>query len=67
MPTPNHRHHFILDIWPEAVDPDQMEWRGKIQHLPSGEAYYFRDWGTLVEQLELLLALPLPTNDSAEK
>jgi hypothetical protein len=23
-------------------------WRGKVQHVASGEARYFRDWSTLV-------------------
>ncbi|MBE2202680.1 MAG: hypothetical protein IAE79_28975 [Anaerolinea sp.] len=55
MSTYTQRHHFLLDVWREEVHPEQVEWRGKVQHLPSGEAYYFRDWSTLIGHLETLL------------
>jgi hypothetical protein len=54
---PLQRHHFILDVWREEIRPDETEWRGKVQHLPSGEAYYFRDWPTLIARLQALLVL----------
>jgi hypothetical protein len=25
-----------------------LEWRGKVQALPEGDAYYFRDWPGLI-------------------
>ncbi len=56
MPSPNPQHHFLLNVWREEVRPDQVEWRGKLQHLPSGEALYFRDWPRLIERLEALLS-----------
>lgn len=51
----SQRHSFLLDLWREEIGPGQAEWRGKVQHLPSGEAYYFRDWPTLIGRLEGLL------------
>jgi len=34
------------------VGDDRVEWRGKVQHVTSGEALFFRDWRSLVEFLE---------------
>jgi len=49
---------FTLRLWQAAKtnDPDALEWRGKVQSLPDGEAYYFRDWPGLVRHLESMLA-----------
>ena len=44
-----HRSHlFTLRIWAEALGDGRTEWRGKVQHVHSGEVRYFRDWSTLV-------------------
>jgi hypothetical protein len=51
----HHSHLFTVRIWPEAVG-GELEWRGKVQHVTSGETRYFRDWSTLVAFLEELLA-----------
>ncbi len=37
---------FTLRLWQQAAGT-KPEWRGKIQHIRSGEARYFRDWHTL--------------------
>jgi hypothetical protein len=46
---------FTLRIWQEETGDGQLEWRGKVQALPEGEAYYFRDWPGLVSQLRAML------------
>ena len=33
----------------------RTEWRGKVQHVLSGEARYFRDWATLIKALQKML------------
>jgi len=43
---------FTLRVWTEAVGDGQTEWRGKIQHIATGDARYFRSWAALVEFLE---------------
>jgi len=44
----HHRTHlFTLRLWPETKGDDQVEWRGKVQHVLSGEARYFRRWSEL--------------------
>lgn len=46
---------FTLRMWQEETDDGQLEWRGKVQALPEGEAYYFRDWPALVAHLQAML------------
>lgn len=46
---------FTLRLWP-MPGVDGVAWRGKIQHVLTGEVYYFRSWEILVEQLQKLLA-----------
>lgn len=49
---------FTLRMWQTAQADDQaaLEWRGKVQSLPDGEAYYFRNWPGLIRHLETMLA-----------
>ncbi len=49
---------FTLRLWQAAApdDPVALEWRGKLQSLPDGEAYYFRDWPGLIRHLETMLS-----------
>jgi hypothetical protein len=54
---PHPRSHlFTLRVWPEALGEGRAEWRGKVQHVTSGETRYFRDWPSLVVYLEEILA-----------
>jgi hypothetical protein len=46
---------FTLRIWVEPGDGNLQEWRGKLQSLPDGEAYYFSGWPVLVERLEAMV------------
>jgi hypothetical protein len=51
-----HRSHlFTVRLWTEDIGGGQREWRGRVQHVISGEAYYFRDWATLIAHLLKLL------------
>jgi hypothetical protein len=45
-------HLFTVRLWVEPLGDGQTEWRGKVQHVPSGEALYVRDWPTLQAFLE---------------
>jgi hypothetical protein len=58
-------HLFTLRIWAEPLDEDQVEWRGKVQHVSSGETHYFRDWSTLVALLLAMLPKSEVTKSSA--
>jgi hypothetical protein len=46
-PSSHSSHLFMLRLWPESMGGGQTDWRGKVQHVNSGEARYFRDWPTL--------------------
>ena len=45
-------HLFTLRLWTEAQGESQVEYRGRVQHVLSGERWFFHDWATLVEYLE---------------
>lgn len=47
---------FTVRIWRAETGDGQSEWRGKVQALPGGEAYYFRDWPGLSAHLEAMLS-----------
>ena len=38
---------FSVRVWREELAENQHEWRGKVQHVASGEVYYFRQWSEL--------------------
>jgi hypothetical protein len=53
---------FTMRLWKESLDQTHMEWRGKIQHVGSGQVAYFRDWSKMVDFISA--ALPnLPQSD----
>ncbi len=47
---------FTVRLWREPLN-DHFEWRGKVQHVTSGEVRYFRDWATLIAVLQDMLTL----------
>jgi hypothetical protein len=47
---------FTVRLWREQVN-DHWEWRGKVQHVTSGETRYFHQWETLVAALQEMLKL----------
>lgn len=52
--SPQSSHLFMLRLWLEDLGGGQINWRGKVQHVNSGEVRYFRDWLTMeifVEEL----------------
>jgi hypothetical protein len=48
-------HLFTLRLWPEDLGGGQTDWRGKVQHVNSGEVRFFRDWRALEAFLEEML------------
>lgn len=49
---------FLVRLWLEAQADGQAVWRGKIQHLTSGEAHRFDAWAGLVALLQDMLSDP---------
>ena len=56
-------HLFILRLWLEDLGSGQNDWRGKVQHVNSGEVRYFRDWPTLEAFVDGLVFRTNPSND----
>lgn len=55
-PPSQNSHLFMLKLWAEMVRPGEIEWRGRLQHVVSGEVRYFHGWPALISQIEELLA-----------
>ena len=47
QPRPSS-HLFTVRLWAEQLGSGQTEIRGKVQHVLSGETYYFRHWSALL-------------------
>ena len=58
---------FTIRVWQENVD-DQMQWRGKLRHVPSGEIRHFRGWAALIPlMLDMLRRHPDPNLTGCNK
>jgi hypothetical protein len=57
MPSDRHidPQVLIIRLWAEPLGDGEFEWRGKAQHIPSGETCYFRDWPALLAFLHTVL------------
>lgn len=44
-------HLFTVRLWQTGPDHEKSQFRGKVQHVLSGEVRYFGDWRTLREFL----------------
>lgn len=44
-------HLFTVRLWSHDLGDGRTEWRGKVQHVLSGEARYFREWAELIGRL----------------
>ncbi len=53
--TSTHSQLFTLRFWPEDQGDGHLDWRGKVQHVGTGEVRYFRDWLMLKAFIEGLL------------
>jgi hypothetical protein len=47
---------FTVRLWPEELGNGQVEWRGSVQHVTSGQRRYFREWPALVAAIQAMLA-----------
>lgn len=62
-------HFFTVRLWAEEITADHIEWRGKVQHILTGEVYYFRSWQQLIDRLTITvqteenptMTTPIPT------
>ena len=52
---PYRSHLFTVRMWLEQLGRGGTEWRGKVQHVLTGQTRYFRDWQTLVQFIQTTL------------
>lgn len=50
---------FLVRLWSDedsSAEPGtgDAHWRGKVLHIPTGEAHYFSTWASLVDFLGLI-------------
>ncbi len=48
-------HLFTLRLWQEQLGQGEVEWRGRIQNVASGDSAFFRDWPGLLSTLQRLV------------
>ena len=46
---------FTLRIWLTDQKGDAFEWRGRIQHVQSGEVQYCQNWNAFIAYIEKTL------------
>lgn len=51
-------HLFIVRIWQEPTYLKSGEWRGSIEHIPSGQRLYFVSFSDLNDFIRLRLSQP---------
>jgi hypothetical protein len=58
---PGARHLFIVRIWREEGElPPGGQWRGSVEHVPSGQRVHFVSLETLSEFIEQSLTADQP-------
>ena len=63
QPELGHSQLFTLRVWREVLGDGQVEWRGRIQHVLSGQVYYFRNWQALIDRLSGMLPIEMPIEE----
>ncbi len=53
-----HSELFTVRLWQEDLGDNRTEWRGKVQHVQKGEAFYFREWSMRIAALLKMLSEP---------
>lgn len=57
-----HSHLFTVRLWDEEIGDGQTVWRGKVQHVLTGETRPFRNWIALTEVIRAMLPQTILTH-----
>jgi hypothetical protein len=57
---------FSLRVWREVLGNGQVEWRGKLQHVVSGQFRYFHGWPMLLDRLSEMLPAEMPREKQSD-
>ena len=41
------QHTFVVRLWAETSAPNALQWRGSVEHVASGQKFYFTSLGDL--------------------
>ncbi|MFN8598781.1 MAG: hypothetical protein U0559_21670 [Anaerolineae bacterium] len=53
--------HFVIRLWQDGDCPPNARWRGRMQHVTTGEVRFFHDWDTFIGGLtELTTQIRVP-------
>ncbi len=54
---PRYVHAFVVKVWMEGREASatEREWRGRIDHIPSGRRAYFRNIGDIISFIQEFL------------
>ena len=63
---PYGSHLFMLRVWMDESKAAPRRWHAKVQHVPSGETRYFREWAALRNFLSASLAARADGKDPAD-
>ncbi|MBI5293975.1 MAG: hypothetical protein HY869_00755 [Chloroflexi bacterium] len=64
-PAPS-QHLFVVRLWSETAEKNQIPLRGSVEHVPSGQRLYFTSLNDLSDFIALK-AMVLPQFISKEK
>ncbi len=67
VPTPRPNSQlFTVRLWEEVLGNQQNEWRGQVQHIPTGKTRYFRQWQTMIDFFLEVLSEKQTNQDTPE-
>jgi hypothetical protein len=55
-----HQHLFIVRLWQEPGRQGSGQWRGSVEHVPSGLRLYYSALADLTDFITLRLAVAAP-------
>ncbi len=56
MQLPNHETTFIVRLWTDGDPVDDSEWRGRAEHIGSGQSRQFQTLDEFIDWLHQELA-----------
>ncbi len=54
--TPSRPQHlFVVRMWAETVGPTPAQWRGSVEHISTGQKFYFTSMADMADFINLRL------------
>jgi hypothetical protein len=68
--TSRPQHIFVVRLWSECENCSEAQWRGSVEHVPTGKKLYFTSLGDLNDFITLktaVLSQPFPPKRKANR